>query len=133
MPWIVLYVASPFLRAVMWRTSAATAMFGLPEPIFVPGYWTPPSLFELAQRTGFDIESLGFSFAIGGIGASLYNAFGATHLEPVLVEQRHGTLHRFHTIALLSAPVAFLLVALLPWNVIYSVILSLGPSAAWHP
>ena len=124
-PWIVLFVASPFLRAVMWRTSAATAMFGLTEPIFVPEYWNPPSLFELAQRTGFDIESLIFSFAIGGIGVSLHNAFSATHLEPVAVNHRHGPLHRFHTIALLSAPVAFVPLALLPWNVIYAVTLSL--------
>jgi hypothetical protein len=28
------------------------------------GYWAPPSLFSLAQKTGFDIESLIFSFAI---------------------------------------------------------------------
>ncbi len=52
----------------MWRASFATALLGLTEPIYVPRYWTPPSLFELAQRTGFDIESLIFAFAIRGIG-----------------------------------------------------------------
>jgi len=41
------------------------APFGLTEPMFVPEYWSPPSLFELAQRTGFDIEGIIFSFAIG--------------------------------------------------------------------
>jgi hypothetical protein len=36
-------------------------------------YWNPPSLFDLARTSGFDIESLIFSFGIGGIGAVLYN------------------------------------------------------------
>jgi hypothetical protein len=40
---------------------------GLTEPFFVPEYWTPPSLFNLTEKTGFDIESLIFSFAIDGI------------------------------------------------------------------
>jgi hypothetical protein len=47
--------------------------FGLTEPLFVPRYWDPPSLFNLAATTGFDIESLIFCFAIGGIGAVLYD------------------------------------------------------------
>jgi hypothetical protein len=125
-PWIALYVANPFLRTVMWRTSAATAVFGLTEPIFVPGYWNPPSLFELAQRGGFDIESVIFSFAIGGIGATVYNMFTATHLAPIAFSQRREPLHRFHKIGLLTAPVAFVPLALLPWNVIYAVIVSLA-------
>jgi hypothetical protein len=57
LPWLALYVTNPQFRPVMWRVSLVTAAFGLTEPIFVPEYWNPPSLFELAQRTGFDIES----------------------------------------------------------------------------
>lgn len=45
--------------------SLATAFFGLTEPLFVPEYWNPPTLFDLAQRTGFDLESLIFCFGIG--------------------------------------------------------------------
>ena len=70
LPWITLYLLNPRLRAVIWRTRAATALLGLTEPLFVPVYWNPPSLFELAQRTGFDIESLIYAFAIGGVGPS---------------------------------------------------------------
>ena len=130
MPWIALYVANPLLRRVMWRTSVATALFGLTEPIFVPEYWNPPSLFELAQRTGFDIESIIFSFAIGGIGATLYNVVTATHLVPVAIGQRSEPLHRFHKIGLLVAPVAFVPLTLLPWNVIDAVIVSLALGSA---
>ena len=55
-PWSALFVFCPGKRRVMWRVSLVTAVFGLTEPIFVPSYWNPPSLFELAQRTRFDIE-----------------------------------------------------------------------------
>ena len=57
---------------MVWA-SLFTAPFGVTEPLFVPEYWCPPSLFDLAWRTGFDIVSLIFSFGIGGIGAILYN------------------------------------------------------------
>ena len=55
LPWILLYMLFPQHRNVMWRASLVMMPFGLTEPIFVPEYWNPPSLFELAQRTGFDI------------------------------------------------------------------------------
>ena len=85
-PWATLYLGKPALRGVMWRASLATTLFGLTEPIFVPAYWNPPSLFELAQRTGFDIESLVFSFALGGIGTVLYDAFAGRDLIPASAE-----------------------------------------------
>lgn len=125
LPWTVLYLLNPQLRKVMWRTSAATALFGLTEPIFVPVYWNPPSLFELARRTGFDIESLIFSFAIGGIGVALYHTLAGQHLVPVSAEERAKPLHRFHLAALLVPFVLFVPLYFLPWNPIYAVIASL--------
>jgi hypothetical protein len=65
LPWALLFIARPALRGPMLWASALTAPFGLTEPLFVPAYWNPPSLLDLAQRTGFDIESLIFCFAIG--------------------------------------------------------------------
>jgi hypothetical protein len=70
LPWAWLYLANPGHPKVMWHTSLVIALLGFTEPIYVPVYWNPPSLFELAQRTGFDIESLIFAFAIGGIGSA---------------------------------------------------------------
>ena len=131
LPWVALYLTTPRLRPVMWHASGATAVLGLTEPIFVPEYWNPPSLFELAQRTGFDIESVIFSFAIGGVGAVLYNALTRTQLAPVPTE-RSGPLHRFHRIALLVPFVTFVPLALLPWNAIYAAVvaLTLGSAAS---
>ena len=125
-PWVIVYAAYPRLRMIMRRTSAITALFGVTEPLFVPAYWNPPSLFDLAQRTRFDIESFIFSFAIGGIGVALYTALSGSFLVPVTINQRHEPLHRFHKLGLIAAPIAFVPLALLPWNVIYAVIAALA-------
>ena len=63
-PWLILFLNFPQHCKVMWWASVFTAPFGLTEPLFVPDYWNPPALFELAQTTGFDIESLIFSFDV---------------------------------------------------------------------
>ena len=125
LPWIGLYLGAPRLRSVMWRASLATAVFGLTEPIFVPAYWLPPSLFELAQRTRFDVESVIFSFAIGGVGAVLYNALTGRHLALLAPSTRREPLHRFHTLSLLVPVVTFVPLAFLPWNAIYAAVVSL--------
>ena len=92
---MALYLTSPRLRGVMWRASVATTLLGFTEPLFVPTYWNPPSLFELARRTGFDIESLIFAFGIGGIGVALYHGLAHHHLisgpvEALTVPGRNG-------------------------------------------
>lgn len=124
-PWMVLFVVSPRRRQIMWRASWATALFGFTEPIFVPSYWNPPSLFELARRTGFDLESFIFAFAVGGIGAVLYNVATGTRYERMPPGPQRGSRHRLHR-TVLVAP--FLLLApayLLPWNPIYPSLLCL--------
>ena len=103
----------------MWWTSVFTAPFGLTEPLFVPEYWNPPSLFNLAQRTGFDIESLIFCFAIGGVGSILYNIFTGRRLRKMGEAARHHHRHRFHVLALGAPVVVFPALYFLPWNPIY--------------
>jgi hypothetical protein len=126
LPWLALYLANPRFRPVMWRVSLVTALFGLTEPLFVPDYWNPPSLFELAQRTGFDIESLIFSFAIGGIGAVLYSALTRRTFGPVSAAETRRPLHRFHPVVLWSPFVLFVPLYFLPWNPIYPAILCMA-------
>ena len=119
-PWLLLYLAFDQHRRQMWWTSLFMAPFGLTEPLFVPEYWNPPSLFELAQRTGFDIESIIFSFAIGGIGAVLYNIVTRRRLEPLQAEARHDNRRRWHRWALATPFALFPVLYFLPWNVIYA-------------
>lgn len=119
LPWSALYAVNPQQRAVMWRTSLGTMPLGLTEPLFVPEYWNPPSLFDLAARTGFDIESLIFCFAIGGIGAVAYNAITRQQLVAVPAQEQRQHVHRFHRYALAAPYVLFVPLYFLPWNPIY--------------
>ncbi|MEW5917696.1 MAG: lycopene cyclase domain-containing protein [Gemmatimonadota bacterium] len=120
LPWFVLWIRYPRDRSIMWRASATTMLFGLTEPIFVPEYWNPPSLFDLAHRTGFDLESFIFSFAIGGIGVMLYRAAIGGRTVPLPALHQHAGRHRYHRLALATAPVLFLPLWALPWNPIYA-------------
>lgn len=124
-PWAVLYLLNPRLRGMMWRTSAVTALLGLTEPLFVPRYWDPPSLLDLAARTGFDIESVIFAFAVGGIGAVLYTTLTRQDLAPVADHDRHARRHRFHRAALIGPILLLVVLFLLPWNPIYPSVFAL--------
>jgi hypothetical protein len=129
LPWSVLFATFPAHRRFMWRASLFTAPFGLTEPLFVPEYWNPPSLFQLAQRTGFDVESLIFTFGIAGVGAVLYNI--CTGKEPRALDAgaRRLPRHRFHLLTLTTPVLIFLLLIALRWNPIYSSIAAMGTGA----
>ncbi|OGI45878.1 MAG: hypothetical protein A2151_01015 [Candidatus Muproteobacteria bacterium RBG_16_65_34] len=119
LPWAALYLALPSHRKTMLGASLFTAPFGLTEPLFVPDYWSPPSLFDLAGRTGFDLESPIFTFAIGGVAAVLYSAITRRGMRPMPMHEIRKPLHRHHYKALASPFVAFPLLYFLPWNPIY--------------
>ncbi len=124
-PWVIVYAVFPIHRRPMIRTSLFTMPFGLTEPLFVPEYWSPPSLFDLALNTGFDIESLIFCFGIGGIAAVLYNLLTHQVPMPVTDNERNEPLHRHHYTALAAPFISFPLLYFLPWNPIYPAILAM--------
>src|SRR5512147_397488 len=119
LPWILLYTFFPQHRAAMWWASLFMSPFGLTEPLFVPEYWNPPSLFDLARRIGFDVESLIFSFGIGGTGAVLYNVLMRARSIPVSEHERRRPLHKHHYFAIAAPLLAFPPLVALPWNPIY--------------
>jgi len=119
--WLLLWLFKPKLRKEMFWVSLFTMPFGLTEPLFVPEYWSPPSLFNLATKTGFDIESLIFSFAVGGIGAVLYEVLVKAKHQKLGKHEKHGKKHMFHFLALSSPVIVFLLLQLFTkLNPIYS-------------
>lgn len=124
--WGIIFAAFPDERRKMWQTSFFTMPFGLTEPLFVPRYWRPPSLFNLAQRTGFDIESLMFCFAIGGASAVLYDLLTGRRSRPMASIERHLPIHRHHLLALISPVIAFGVLVFLPWNPIYPAIIAMA-------
>lgn len=124
-PWAGLFLAFPSHRHTMLWVSLLTMPFGLTEPIFVPEYWNPPSLFNLAQTTGFDIESLIFCFGIGGVGSELYSMITGRNTAPMNPGELRLPLHRHHYKALAFPLVIFPLLYFLPWNPIYPAIVAM--------
>ena len=127
---LIVFAFSPQHRVKMLAAGAATTPFGLTEPLFVPDYWNPPSLFDLAQRTGFDLESLIFAFSIGGLAVVLYDRLtGRASMR--LPAPAHGDpRHRLHGLALLVPGILFLLLSAFGWNPIYPAILAMSGGAA---
>jgi len=128
-PWAIIYwLFSTHRKAMLWA-SLFTMPFGLSEPLFVPEYWLPPSLFDLAANTGFDIESLIFCFGIGGVSAVLYNLLTRQTPHHVTDAEQHLPLHRHHYMALSAPFVAFVLLYFFPWNPIYPSIVAMAVGA----
>jgi len=124
-PWAIIYLFFPHQRKAMLWASLFTMPFGLTEPIFVPEYWSPPSLFDLAIKTGFDIESLIFCFAIGGVGSVFYNTIVGHVPNRMQQVDCKKPLHQHHYKALSAPFIAFPLLYFLPWNPIYPSILAM--------
>ena len=119
--WFVLYGVRTDLRRSMLGVSLATALLGLTEPLFVPKYWNPFTLFDLARRTGFDLESLPFSFAIGGIVFAVYEVLFRMAPSQSMANERYEARHRYHVLAVVSAPLVFVILAIVTTlNPIYS-------------
>jgi len=125
LPWAGVYISFPQHRSAMLWASLFTMPFGLTEPLFVPEYWSPPSLFDLAINTGFDIESLIFCFGIGGLAAVLYNIITQRVPQKIPKEEKYKPLHRHHYKALLTPFISFPILYLFPWNPIYPAILAM--------
>ena len=125
--WLVLAAVRRDIRPEMVRVSVGTMFLGLTEPLFVPEYWNPPTLGDLARRTGFDLESLLFSFAIGGIVFSAYHVlFGEAPSESLAHERGHPR-HRYHALSILLAPVGLVvLLASTALNPIYAAAIALA-------
>ena len=122
-------------RREMLVISAWTSLLGLTEPLFVPEYWSPPSLFDLALRTGFDIESPIFAFAAGGIVFALYQLFFRKKHMHMSGMSHNASRHQFHYVAVLAVPV--IIIAILVgtnMNPIYGFIIAglIGGLLSWY-
>lgn len=128
--YLAVFAISPKQRSMMLWAGALTAPFGLTEPLFVPEYWNPPTLFDLAQRTGFDLESLIFTFAIGGVAVVLYNRLAGQSVTRFPEGARSMRRHRLHGLALLTPAIAFTLLSMFGWNPIYPAMIAMVAGAA---
>ena len=126
--WLIVYfpLKTKANKKEMLIVSLWTSLLGLTEPIFVPEYWNPPTLFNLAQRTGFDIESIIFAFSVGGIASIMYEAIFKTGHRKVSLKERLKSIHKLHYFFLSLVPVTFILLEFLTKiNSIYSTSIAL--------
>ncbi|MEC8530088.1 MAG: lycopene cyclase domain-containing protein [Thermoproteota archaeon] len=83
-------------------------------------------MFDLAQKTGFDIESLIFCFAIGGIGSVLYQSLSGAKIKKMSTSVQCHSRHRWHYLALATPIIVFLpLLWFTPLNPIYPAIIAM--------
>ena len=124
------------IKRDMLAVSLCTSLLGFTEPLFVPAYWSPLSLFNLARNTGFDIESFIFSFAIGGLGYALYMlVFPVGHEPAVPRDERVDARHKYHLPLLLTTPAIFvILLSATHLNPIYVSVIAMcmGGLATWY-
>lgn len=135
--WAVVYFSlrSKESKKEMLLVSLWTSLFGLTEPLFVPKYWNPPSLFDLALKTGFDIESLIFAFGVSGLAVIIYERVFRVRHEQISVEEKGQSRHKFHFLALLSFPIILILFLIFTdLNPIYSTFIALigGGLFTWY-
>jgi len=124
--WFFFFASKSHLRRQMLWVSLFTALTGLAEPLFVPRYWNPPSMLNLAATTHFDIESIVFSWGTGGIASVLYETtLNVRHRKMASDERRreHRWVHMF-SLAVMPAVFCFL-VFLTGLNPIYCVSIAL--------
>ncbi|OGY43071.1 MAG: hypothetical protein A2729_03845 [Candidatus Buchananbacteria bacterium RIFCSPHIGHO2_01_FULL_39_14] len=135
--WLIIYFSldTKEKRKEMLVVSLWTSLLGLTEPLFVPEYWSPPSLLNLALRTGFDFESLIFSFGIGGIAVIIYEGFFQARYKKMSYHERRSPQHRYHLFALLSTPIIFFFLFLITSiNPIYIAVIAMtgGGLFTWY-
>jgi len=67
--WVACFVLGRKYRIeIRWGTLISTPM-ALTSLLFVPQYWTPPSLFDLDQKIRVGIEDFLWAAAVGGIAS----------------------------------------------------------------
>jgi hypothetical protein len=69
--WLACYLVGKNYRAeIRWGT-LISAPLALTSILFIPQYWTPPSLFDLDQKIKVGIEDFLWAAAVGGLASAV--------------------------------------------------------------
>jgi len=119
--WIVCaFLGKAYRSEMRWGTLIAAPM-ALTSLLFVPQYWTPPSLFDLDLKIRVGIEDFLWAAAVGGIAAIV----GEISLGGTLASIRKSR-HKRHYAPFFVAAVVFLGLEFgLDWKTMTSTIVAL--------
>jgi hypothetical protein len=123
--WAGLYFFSKDHRAQMLWGTLLAAPFAFTGFLFIPEYWSPPSLFDLAQRFGISIEDVVWSGAVGGIASSVSEILFHERLQQM--RERSGQ-RRFGPLFVMLG-VFVVLELLRPADSIYNMIIAFASGA----
>lgn len=128
--WLLVFTFRPRVRKEMFWVSLFTMPFGLTEPLFIPRYWNPPSLFNLAATTHFDVESLIFCFASGGIASVMYEAVFHVQHQKLTGQKLASERRLLHKLAIIApVPIFIVLDFSTSMNPIYSLSIAMFTAA----
>src|SRR6266852_9753776 len=89
--WVACYVLGKKYRAEIRMGTLIAAPMALTSLLFVPQYWTPPSLFSLDQKIRVGIEDVLWASAVGGIASVVAEIFLKERLSALRkgIRKRH--------------------------------------------
>lgn len=123
--WVACSIVGKTYRAeIRWGTLIA-APLALTSFLFVPQYWTPPSLFNLDQRIRVGIEDFLWAAAVGGIASVV----GEIFLKERLAAIRQSRHKRHYAPFLLVVLVFFVLEFWHPGKTMNNTIISFAGGA----
>src|SRR5579864_3273378 len=86
--WTICFIAGKKYRAQIIWGSLVSAPLAISGFLFIPEYWTPPSLFNLDARFKVGIEDVLWSGAVGGIASVIGEIVLKERLSRI--RQRHA-------------------------------------------
>ncbi len=125
--WLLVYFLRKDLRNEIWFGSLLALPFGFTEFLFVPEYWTPPSLFDLIHKIGFGIESFIFAFACGGLASVIYEVVE----NKKLVKNYRKLKYAHHFAFILMAILFIVLEIIIPAKPIFNLDIAILSSATF--
>ncbi|HXY24662.1 MAG TPA: lycopene cyclase domain-containing protein [Candidatus Acidoferrum sp.] len=118
--WLAVFIFGKNYRPqIIWGTLIC-APLALTSILFIPQYWTPPSLFNLDQRFRVGIEDFLWAGAVGGIAS----AVGEIFLKERLAARRKQVRTRHYFPFAILVAVFLILEFSRPNKTIYNTILS---------
>jgi len=121
---LCLLIGARYRRQSLWG-GLVSAPFALTSILFIPQYWTPPSLFNLDTRFKVGIEDFLWAAAVGGIASVI----GEIVLEERLTRTRKEKRKRHYAPFLLLAVLLVVLQLWHPGKTIYNMISALSVCA----